>query len=137
MPSVEPVSVRMISSATDSKFRPLQLSISQHEKLKTKFGLLKDYLMYSGATDYRKNHLKLISAYAQLPQAVRSRHQLAFVGGLPDDNRSCFLSHAEKCGLGENELIITGRVTDNEMIALYKPGSVVRIGLIWTGRIVV
>ncbi len=108
-----------ISSAIDSNFRPLQLSVSQQEQLRSKFGLLKDYLMYSGATDYRKNHLKLIKAYAQLPQEIRSRHQLAFVGGLPDDHRSSFLNHAAQCGLGEDELIITGRVTDDEMIALY------------------
>jgi len=108
-----------ISSATDSRFSPLQLSTSQQEELRSKFGLLRDCLMCSGATDYRKNHLRLISAYAKLPKAVRSQHQLAFVGGLPDAHRSSFLSHAAKCGLNEGELIITGQVTDDEMIALY------------------
>ena len=108
-----------ISSAADSKFRVLQLSISEKKKLKIKFGLDKKYLMYSGATDHRKNHLRLIKAYSLLPMEVRCDHQLAFVGGMPDDHREKFLDHAIECGLKKGELVITGRVSDEDMIALY------------------
>jgi glycosyltransferase involved in cell wall biosynthesis len=108
-----------ISSAIESTFRPVQLSKTQQKELRSKFGLQKEFLMYSGATDFRKNHRRLIKAYSQLPLSLRSQHQLAFVGGLPEDHRSSFLSYAAECGLVEHELIITGRVTDDEMIALY------------------
>ena len=108
-----------ISTATSGEFQPLQFSMAQQHEIKSKFGLTKDYLMYSGATDERKNHLRLISAYAKLPSSVRSRHQLAFIGGLPSEHRERFLKHASKCGLDKNELIISGRVSDNELIALY------------------
>lgn len=108
-----------ISSAADEVFRPLEYSLLEQNKLKDKFDLKKDYLMYSGATDNRKNHLRLIKAYSQLPISIRSSHQLVFVGGLPDDHQISFLEHSKKCGLEKDELIITGKVSDYEMIALY------------------
>jgi len=108
-----------ISTAAEEKFKPEQLSIARQQEIREKFGLPKQYLMYSGATDDRKNHLRLIKAYAKLPRSIRSLHQLAFVGGLPNEHKERFLSYAEKCGLGKDELIISGRVSDNELVALY------------------
>jgi glycosyltransferase involved in cell wall biosynthesis len=108
-----------ISSAADEIFRPLDFSLLEQNKLNGKFGLKKSYLMYSGATDYRKNHLMLIKAYSKLPLSIRSSHQLVIVGGLPDDHRFNFVEHSKKCGLKNDELIITGRVSDHDMVALY------------------
>jgi glycosyltransferase involved in cell wall biosynthesis len=112
-------SIVNISTAVGAEFKPIKLPLTQQEQLRSKFDLTKDYLMYSGATDDRKNHLRLIAAYAKLPVPVRSSNQLVFVGGLPDVHRARFLRHAKKCGLNKGELIITGRVTDDELVALY------------------
>jgi len=111
-------SVVNISAAVDSQFRPRKISVSHQKQLRLKFGLQNEYLMYSGATDFRKNHLRLIGAYAKLPRRVRSKHQLALVGGMTDDLRNRFLK-PKKCGLKKDEIIITGRVTDDEMTDLY------------------
>ncbi len=108
-----------ISTAADGYFQPLQLSNAQQQEIRSRFGLSKEYLMYSGATDDRKNHLRLIEAYAKLPDSIRSQYQLAFIGGLSLDHRERFLSHAVKFGLGKDELIISGRVSDIELVALY------------------
>jgi len=108
-----------ISSAVDEIFRPTHFSATEQKEKREKFGLSKGFLMYSGATDERKNHLRLISAYSKLPYAVRFQHQLAFVGGLPEEHHSKFLKHAQSCGLRDGELVITGRVTDEEMLILY------------------
>lgn len=107
-----------ISTATDDGFKPVPVSSSQKEIL-ARIGLVKPFLMYVSATDWRKNHLRLIEAYSKLQSEIRSKHQLAFVGGLPDDHRENFERHAKKCGLEKGELIITGAVTDEEMNFLY------------------
>ncbi len=108
-----------ILAAVDSQFEPQKISDIQQKQLRLKFGLTKEYLMYSGATDQRKNHLRLISSYAKLPKRVRSSHQLVLVGGMPEDHKSNFLQHIKKCGLEQNEVILTGTVSDDEMVSLY------------------
>jgi len=75
--------------------------------------------MYSGATDERKNHLRLIQAFALIPESDRKNYQVAIVGGLPHEHRLQFEEHAKMCGLTTTDVVITGRVTDTEMVGLY------------------
>lgn len=108
-----------ISAAVDDIFTPLSYTYAETEALNDKFRITRPYLMYSGATDDRKNHLGLISAYALLPITFRHEHQLVLVGGLPDDHRYRFEQHIVRCGLSLDEVIITGRVTDDELVQFY------------------
>lgn len=108
-----------ISAAVDDIFKPHEYSQKQTVLLNSKYGVSRPYLMYSGATDDRKNHLGLISAYAQLPILFRHKYQLVLVGGLPDDHRYRFEQHIVKSGLSLSDVIITGRVTDEELVQFY------------------
>ena len=112
-----------ISAAVDSIFKPHEYSQKQTGILNSKYRVSRPYLMYSGATDDRKNHLGLIGAYAQLPILFRHKYQLVLVGGLPDDHRYRFEQHIVKCGLSLNDVIITGRVTDDELVQFYNQCS--------------
>ena len=84
-----------------------------------RLGIRKPFLMYTSATDARKNHLRLIEAYAKLDPSIRKGHQLVFAGGMPVDHRLHFQAHAKKQGLSGKELIFTGELTDDELKALY------------------
>lgn len=108
-----------ISAAVDDIFKPLEYSDLDTVNLNDKFKITGQYLMYSGATDDRKNHLGLISAYATLPVQVRKDYQLVLVGGLPNDHRYRFEQHILKCGLSLDDVIITGRVSDDELVQFY------------------
>lgn len=108
-----------ISAAADSIFRPECVPEIQSRTLLKRFGLARPFIMYSGATDERKNHLRLIKAFSILPTSIRKNHQLAIVGYLPIQNREKFEKYAALCGLDHSELVITGRITDREMVRLY------------------
>lgn len=108
-----------ISSATDEMFQPRSYAPSQTETLKSKFGIRGKFIMYSGATDERKNHRGLIDAYAELPLRVRKQYQLVLAGGLPDLHRQHFQSNIKKRRLSTNDVIITGRVSDDDLVHLY------------------
>jgi glycosyltransferase involved in cell wall biosynthesis len=108
-----------ISTAADDSFKPLHIPEEEKRSLLTRHGLVRPFIMYSGATDERKNHLGLIRAFSILPYELRRSHQLAIVGGMPEDRREKFTEYSKVCGLEPNELIITGRVTDKEMAQLY------------------
>ena len=108
-----------ISSAVDAAFKPLTYTEAQTQALQHRLGIHKPYVMYSGATDERKNHRGLIEAFGQLPAAVRNAHQLVLAGGLPPDHRKQLEAHARVCGLTPDDVVITGRISDAEMIQLY------------------
>jgi glycosyltransferase involved in cell wall biosynthesis len=108
-----------ISSAADDQFQIKNLSPEEASQVRKQFDLPKEYLMYSGATDPRKNHIRLIQAYAQLPENIRKEHQLAIVGGLPDEHKSAFQAEAQRCGLSEQDCKIVGLVDDDSLVKLY------------------
>ena len=108
-----------ISSAADACFAPLVVDAASQRALHLQLGISKPFVMYSGATDVRKNHRGLIEAYAMLPTDVRQAHQLVLAGGLPDDHREQLEAHALAHDLHPGDMVITGRISDKELIELY------------------
>ena len=111
-------SVVNISSAADPMFRPLQLSMDTELALRAKFGLHGPFVMYTGGIDHRKNIDGLIRAFAMLPSVVRDQHQLAIVCSVQAEERSRLESLALSIGLHTDQLVMTGFVTDQELVAL-------------------
>lgn len=116
---IAPDRVVNISSAVDACFKPVTYSAEQTLNLQKRLHIQKPFVMYSGATDERKNHRGLISAFAQLSTELRNAHQLVLAGGLPQDHREQLEAHIRDCGLNQNEVVITGRISDEDMIQLY------------------
>ncbi len=114
-----PERVTNIAAAVDDHFKPIPITKRDEYAFRERFGLTRPFLMYSGATDQRKNHLRLIKAYALLPATLRKGYQLAIVGGLPPIHRRAFEECIESCGLTFADVVITGRVSDDEMVRLY------------------
>lgn len=108
-----------ISAAADPEFHKHQYNRDEIGRLYSKFGIKRPFLMYSGATDPRKNIYKLIEAYASVPTSLRYSHQLVLAGGMPEGHRAALLRHAKLVGLAREEMVVTGRISDDELIAFY------------------
>lgn len=108
-----------IAAAADKQFKVIHISESEERAYRKHFGLTRNFLMYSGATDDRKNHLRLIKAFSLLSSDLRKKYQLAIVGKLPNEHREKFETYAKLCGLKSTDVVITGRVSDDEMVSLY------------------
>jgi glycogen synthase len=108
-----------ISAAADAQFKLVSFTDLEKTTIKERFELTRPFLMYSGATDERKNHLRLIKAFSLLPLPLRKNYQLVIVGKLPDAHQEKFKTHAALCGLSPTDVVITGQVTDREMLQLY------------------
>ncbi len=109
-----------ISAGCDPIFKKQTIMAEEAAHIRRRFHIKKSFIMYSSATDPRKNHLRLMAAYASLSDALRQTYQLVFVGGLPDDTKKQLIQCAKSHGLTqESGLIMTGRVTDHEMMILY------------------
>lgn len=112
-------SVFNIGTAADDCFQPLVTDAEEQQEFLRRFQVSRGIVMYTSADDERKNHKRLIEAYAQLPGPVRAAHQLVLVGRIADRPRQAFLAHAARCGLRADELVMTGAVSDADMCHFY------------------
>lgn len=108
-----------ISSAVDPVFRPRILSFEETARLRNRYGFSKPFLMYTGGVDHRKNIEGLIEAFAALPREIKTQYQLAIVCSVDDDNRRRLESLASKFGLGKTDVVFTGYVPEDDLVALY------------------
>lgn len=109
-----------ISSAADNIFKPGDISPTDRARIKSRFGIAKRFIMYSSGADERKNHIRLIDAFSRMPPSLRAQYTLVFVGGMPSDRENHFRAHATGQGMGPEEFTIVGRVSDDDLVALYR-----------------
>ncbi len=108
-----------ISTAADPQFVNQTLEAERRALLLEKFSIQKEFALYTGGADARKNLERLIEAYACLPAHSRAEHQLVLAGKMPEQSIAAFKAHAARVGIAEHELIFTGYITDHELIGLY------------------
>lgn len=124
--ALAPESVHAISTAVDDCFCPdttqsPEQVAQQKDELRARFGINRSLLMYApGGFDARKNIDGLITAYCLLPPALRDTHQLLIASKLGERDRADLLAHAAKRGMEKDQLILTGYVSDTDLIRLYQ-----------------
>jgi O-antigen biosynthesis alpha-1,2-mannosyltransferase len=116
---VEPMRVRNISSAADSTFSSLNVASDKATLVARRLGIVRKYLMHSSVFEARKNFQGLIQAYAGLPADVRADHQLVLVCKIDAAGRQEVTTLAARLGLAKNDLVLTGFVPDDDLVALY------------------
>ncbi|KTT04399.1 glycosyl transferase family 1 [Pseudomonas oryzihabitans] len=114
-----PDSVVNIATAADAGFVPQYLADDVRAPLLERYGLTREFLLYTGGIDHRKNIERLIESYAKLPKAVRNTHQLAIVCSIHEPDRLRLASLAKRVGLAVDELVFTGYVPEADLVALY------------------
>lgn len=108
-----------ISTAADPQFLPQQVSKKKESEVRQRYSLQHPFVMYTGGIDHRKNIEGLIRAYAKLAKPLRARHQLAIVCSIQPPSRVALEVLAKEQGLEADELVLTGFVPEDDLIALY------------------
>ena len=108
-----------ISTGLEEHFEKIDIGPQARASLFKKFGIIRPFLMYSGATDTRKNMEGLLAAFSLLPSGLRSGYQILLAGKNDARRRRELLELARGHGLREDCLIFTGFVEDAELLALY------------------
>ena len=111
--------VHNISAALGEDIVAVDLNAEQTAALKHKFGITRPFLLYSGAFDPRKNIDRLVYAYATQPAEIRQTHQLVLAGGLNAPQLVHVNQLISQAGLDASQVIVTQRITDHELCALY------------------
>lgn len=108
-----------VSTACDDIFKVTELSSAQVRNLKVKFKLNKPFIMYSGGADERKNLPALIKALSELPIEIRNTYDFVLAGKLSQFDIDSLNNHTRKCRLEHMSMILTGYVSDEELVHLY------------------
>ncbi len=108
-----------ISTDADAHFQPSIVSIESESALRQRYGVHRRFIMYTGGIDYRKNIEGLIRAYAMLSPQLRKDHQLAIACSVKEQARSALQKVVSDAGLEPDEVILTGFVPEDDLIALY------------------
>ncbi|MEW6372026.1 MAG: glycosyltransferase family 1 protein [Pseudomonadota bacterium] len=120
---LDPQGVVAISTAVDDSFRPAPPG-PELPALRARLGIVRDIIMYApGGFDARKNIDGLIVAYSLLPATLRARHQLVIASKLGEHERRVMTEHARHHRLGPDELVLTGYVSDTELVELYRSAA--------------
>lgn len=114
--------VTNISSAISSFFKT-DLSELDFSQIMKKYGIAKRFLLYTASFDQRKNQLGLIEAFSRLSNEERNGLQLVIVGNGWSSIYEELNRKAVSFGLEPNEVVFTGKVTDDELLALYRSCS--------------
>lgn len=113
-------SVANISAAIGDQFYPRVFSHAAGAELLSRLGVAESFILFApGGFDPRKNFSRLLEAYSILKPELRTRYQLVIASKLHDQQRVELQDLAKKFDLKANELILTGYVEDEDLIALY------------------
>lgn len=108
-----------ISSAPDENFKKIQISSDSEKLLRKKYGLKRSFVLYTGGIDHRKNIEGLIRSFGRLQKELRKIHQLAIVCSIQPESKEGLLQLAKEVGLADDEIVLTGYIPEDDLVALY------------------
>lgn len=108
-----------VSGAASECFRERNYDAQTIAALRRRYNINKPFVMDTGGWDRRKNLVRLIRAYAGLPLPVRETHQLVIVCSILAGERADLELEARRSGLRPDELVLTGFVPEDDLVALY------------------
>lgn len=120
---LDPHRVICVPNAVVGDFRPMVLQPERVRDLQARFGMSRPFVLYIGGVEYRKNVDRLIAAYAQLEPTLRAQYQLVIAGKIKDYERQHLLQVMKTQGLSSADMVLTGAILDDELIALYNMAS--------------
>lgn len=108
-----------VSTAVGPEFKPMAVDEAQAHALLQQMGIERPFVLYTGGADERKNMPRLLQAYSQLPFSTRQNNQLVLAGKFSPSTVIEIKAQAMSLGLKSDELILTGYISDRELIQLY------------------
>lgn len=122
---IAPERVAVIGGAASDFFRPQRPGDDAAALVSRALpALRRPFLMSVSGDDPRKDPETLIEAFAALPAEMRREHQLVVACTLMPEAAAKWRGIAHRHGLDDDDLVLTGYVTDDVLRALYQRASV-------------
>lgn len=111
--------IHNISSAANSFFKSTSYSEAQVTDFKERFHIDKPFILYTGGIDFRKNIERLIESFSLQINKTQINYQLAIVCSISETELNNLKRLCKKFGLTRNEIIFTGYVSEEDLLAFY------------------
>lgn len=108
-----------ISGAASSNFRKIKITELDMSDISQRFGITRPFIMYTGGSDHRKNLDGLLDAFSGLAESTRKKYQLVIVCHLDSFYYNNLIEMISINRLAEDEVILAGRISDEDLIKLY------------------
>ena len=113
-----------IGAAVERGFCPEEGHSARARAVYFRLGISRAFVLYvPGGFDSRKNFERLFAAFGNLPGSVRAAHQLVITGRLDYGRIKILRDSAAEHGLSQEELLLAGYVSDDELLALYRSAA--------------
>jgi glycosyltransferase involved in cell wall biosynthesis len=116
---MDPSRIAVVHASADDVFKPTPATDLDWSRWLARDGIRPGYLLYAGGYDAHKNVDTLITAYAELPGAIRQKHVLVLAGRCDPSVERLLRVHARRAGLSEGSIVFTGNLQDAELAKLY------------------
>ena len=95
-------------------------------------GLKPGFVMFPSGIEIRKNIDRMLAAYAGLEDGLRDAHQLVLVCRTNPDEQAQLDDTARRLGI-QDQLLVTGFVSDDDLVALYQSAHLVVFPSLYEG----
>lgn len=114
-----PDNIFNVAGAVDDFFKPILIDHDEKLFFLKKYELKEKFILYTGGIDFRKNIPGLIKAYSQIDPSIRKNHQLIIVCACLPNQKQQMMRYANQCNLQTDEIILTGYVSDKDLVYFY------------------
>ncbi len=108
-----------VSSAHDDIFRPRKEDAAARHDLLHRLGIPSRFILTAGTIEPHKNLERLFAAFARLPRRLHDERALVLIGKFPGGQRDVLREMATRAGLRRGQLVVTGYVSDEDLVRLY------------------
>ena len=114
---LSPDRVRVVYPAVAPAFAA-PVEAARKAEARSKLGLDAPYVLFCSAPDPHKNAPRVVAAFAKARKGLPTGAKLAFIA--PSEFRPMLTEEAASVGLEPEALVVTGRITDEEVVALFQ-----------------
>lgn len=114
------IPAQVLPQGADALFCPGARDDAARARLRDVFGISRDFILYAGGLDERKNVRRLLQAYAHLPCTLRARYQLVLPAGGQPQVLEEYRRHCTSLGLSPEDVRVLGYVSDIDLRDLYR-----------------
>jgi glycosyltransferase involved in cell wall biosynthesis len=116
---ISPGRIANISAGVEPSFRRMELSVEEKKDLMARLGLQRNFVLYTGGLESRKNLEGLVAAFALLPSTLVAGYQVAITGTLTEEETRGVSNLSRKHRIPDNTLVCVGHVSDDDLKLLY------------------
>ncbi len=117
---IEPWRIATVHGGVSSRFRPCQDPAAKRRRLAQHYRMRERFVLYTGGDDHRKNLHGALAGYAALAPQLRANCQFILVCDMQEKRRGALMQQARDLGLGDDEVLITGFVAEDDLLAFYQ-----------------